>query len=270
MIRIFIVTYKCPFLNDNLKSLFESNADSNDYTVDIIVNHPDLDLKDDYRNRINIHLQSLRDLNSAGFLARDWNQALILGFGDLRRPKADQVILCQDDTLWDKDWKQKLDEIHKKYTFYSGAEGDGFMSFKSNAVRNVGLFDERFCLIGLHEADYFFRQWLYNRRYASINDSSHGRVWNPTEIVASRIMDGKIDGKDYRTDNVIRRRVYRAIANKLYRKKWVNVKSAKWDENFYKKHAKLTKSSIENYLYYPHFEMQMNIKRLQRLGYYLQ
>lgn len=268
MIRIFIVTYKCPFLNDNLKSLFESDADSNHYTVDIIANHPDLDLKDEYRNRINIHLQSLRDLNSAGFLARDWNQALILGFGDLRKPKADQVILCQDDTLWNTDWKEKLDEIHKKYTFYSCGEGDAFMSFKPNAVRNVGLFDERFCLIGLHEADYFFRQWLYNRKYASINDNPHRRVWNPTEIVASR-MDGKIDDKDYRNANIIKRRVHRTIANKLFRKKWINVRSARWNRRFYKQHAKLTKSAIENYLYYPHFEMRIGIERLQRMGYHL-
>ena len=190
MIKIYIVTYKCPFLNDNLKSLFESDAYPEDYSVDVIVNHPDYYIADEYRDRVTIHLQSLRSETSEGFLSRDWNQALVLGFGNLRNPEADQVILCQDDTIWHKNWRQRLDEIHEQYSFYACGWGDGFMSFKPEAVRRIGLFDESYVGIGYHEGDYFLRQLLYNTYHCSINDRYHHRTWNPTEDVVSRIDAG--------------------------------------------------------------------------------
>jgi hypothetical protein len=43
----------------------------------------------------------------------------------------------------------------------------------SNAVKQVGLFDERFCNIGLQEADYFLRCLLYNKDRSSLNDIEH-------------------------------------------------------------------------------------------------
>lgn len=187
MIRIFIVTYKCPHLNANLKSIFESDANPNDYSVSVIVNDPDYFIDEEYKDRVTIHMQTLRfTSNNVGHLARDWNQALIKGFGNLESREAEQVILCQDDMIWDKDWKQKLDEIHEKYTFYTCSWGDGFLSFKVNAVRRVGLFDERFVGVGYHEGDYFLRQFIFNNKYSSINDHWHDRVWNPTFDVARR------------------------------------------------------------------------------------
>lgn len=188
MIRIFIVTYKCPHLNANLKSIFESDANPNDYSVSVIVNDPDYFIDEEYKDRVTIHMQTLRfTSNNVGHLARDWNQALIKGFGSLDESReAEQVILCQDDMIWDKDWKEKLDKIHETYTFYACSFGDGFMSFKSNAVRRVGLFDERFIGVGYHEGDYFLRQFIFNNKYSSINDHWHDRVWNPTFDVARR------------------------------------------------------------------------------------
>lgn len=258
MIRIFIVTYKCPFLNDNLKSLFESDADSNDYTVDIIVNHPDYYIADEYRDRVTIHLQSLRSETSEGFLSRDWNQALVLGFGSLKNPRANQVILCQDDTIWNKDWKTCLDKIHESYTFYACGEGDAFMSFISNAIRRVGLFDERFCGMGCHEADYFLRQFIHNKKYASINDFHHGRVWNPTMDVVKRVVIDDVN-EDYRSKKPRANLFYH---KSLWQEKWSKVTEEKhWGDNFSKiQSIEDLSPDLPYVIFYPHFERDLSPK----------
>ena len=174
MIKIFIVTYNSElFINANLNSLFESDANSDDYSVEIINNHSNLCIHDEFIPKIKkIHHQSLRPDFSCGYLARDWNSGLVTGFQNLKTPACDQVILCQDDMLWDKDWKSRLDEIHKKYTFYTHCYGDAFMSFLPDAVKKIGLFDERYSSCVCQENDYFLRAVKYNYEKSSINDTS--------------------------------------------------------------------------------------------------
>jgi hypothetical protein len=48
-----------------------------------------------------------------------------------------------------------------------------------NAIKNIGLWDERFCSIEYQEADYFNRAFIYNKDFSSINDFHHKRVLNP-------------------------------------------------------------------------------------------
>ena len=61
-------------------------------------------------------------------------------------------------------------ELHKKYSFIQFGRGCGFMSFKPEAIKKIGLWDERFCNIGFHEADYFLRAFLFNNESTTLND----------------------------------------------------------------------------------------------------
>ena len=182
MIKVFILTYNNPTdLNNNLKSLFDSSADMSEIEVHIINNHSiNFKLDTEFIDRVIVHQQSLRANWGCGSPARDWNQALVLGFKSLVNPECDQIILCQDDCLWDKDWKHRLDNIHKKYTLYQCSWGDCFISVLPEAIRKIGLYDERICTLGFYEGDFLLRAWIHNRDKSSINDFHHYRVWNPT------------------------------------------------------------------------------------------
>jgi len=223
MIKIFIVTFNRPdYLHENLKSLFSSDANPDDYHVSII-NNMDLVFRIDneFKDRVTVHHNSLRPDWSCGHLARDWNAALTSGFGSLDRPLCDQVILVQDDCVWDKDWKVRLDKIHETYDFYAADWGDAFMSFLPDAVRKIGLFDERFSSIGFHEADYFLRAWLYHYEKSSVNDHRHRRPFNETELVADRYRT-KYDGEPKATQ------YYDEIANPYWKEKWGDLRSTTW------------------------------------------
>jgi hypothetical protein len=247
MIKIFIVTYNRPhYLNENLESLFSSDADPDSYTVEII-NNMDLiwKLDDKFKNRVKkVHHQTLRPDWSCGHLARDWNAALVKGFGDLDNPFAKQVILCQDDVLWDRDWKERLDKIHETYTFYAADWGDALLSFLPDAVKKIGLFDERFATVGSHEGDYFLRAWLHNFEKSSVNDHLHRRPFNTTDIIVQRNRE-KGDEKPvdlYVQDHTI----------PFWKTKWGDISSTTWAKNDMDR-SKI-KQLIPYYTFYPYFE----------------
>lgn len=187
-IKIFILTYRDPeSLNANLDSLFASDMGIANTEINIINNHSqEFHIDQKYMDKVIIHHQTLRADWSCGTPARDWNQSLVLGFKDLKNPDCDQLILCQDDCVWDKDWRSRLEKIHDTYSFYQCSWGDCFMSFLPEAVKKIGLFDERMCTLGYYEGDYLLRAYLYNKEKSSINDYHHKRVWQPTETVANR------------------------------------------------------------------------------------
>jgi hypothetical protein len=82
-----------------------------------------------------------------------------------------------------------LAQVHQVYDFFTWGRGDAFCSYLPTAVKKVGLWDERFCNIGYHEADYFLRALMYNKLASSINDREvHGRPLNEVDCpVTSRI-----------------------------------------------------------------------------------
>ena len=188
MIKIYILTYNRPqYLHENLKSLFESDANPDDYHVTII-NNMELvfELAPEFQERVTVYHNKLRPDWSNGHVARDWNGALTQGFGNLEKPINEQVILVQDDCIWDTDWKVRLDKIHETYDLYAADWGDAFVSYLPEVVRKVGLYDERFTSVGCQEADYFLRAYLHHRDKSSINDYRHRRAFNTTELVAHR------------------------------------------------------------------------------------
>lgn len=184
-IRLYIVTYNHPtFLNRGLKSLFESNYPSacditkNEFEVFIINNHTNFALEKEYEDRVTVMHNDLRPDWSTGHLTRNWNQALVNGFENLDDPACDLVIHAQDDLDWAPGWADFLVGHHKKYDFINIGTGDAVCSYTPEAVRKIGLWDERFCAIGYHVADYHLRAVKFHGQRSSINDLGHGRVWN--------------------------------------------------------------------------------------------
>jgi|SRR6056300_77584 len=256
MIKIFIVTYNNPkLLNQNLKSLFDSYADFSDIKIEIINNYSvNFKLDDRFVDRVKVHHQTLRPDWSCGHLSRDWNQAIVNGFADLNNPWCEQLILAQDDLLWDKDWRQRLDKIHEDYTLYAADDGDCLISLLPDAVKKIGLFDERFCAIGHHEGDYFIRAWLYNEEKSSINDYRHRRVLNPTDIIVQR----------HRINGDQRSRVIdfnSTIHLPFWRLKWGDdVTPTTWSK-WKIKDKNVIRPLIPNQFMYPYFEKDIEYTR---------
>jgi hypothetical protein len=249
MIKIFILTYRAPQdLANNLNSLFSSDADKSRYQVHIINNHStDFQLGSDHLKSVKVHHQSLRADWGCGTPARDWNQALVLGFKNLINPDCKQIILCQDDCIWEKDWLTSLDKIHQDYDFYQCSWGDCFISVLPSAITKIGLFDERMCTLGYYEGDFLLRAWLYNRQRSSINDFHHQRVLNQTVTVANRASDERSTPR------------YMNHSGNIFALKWPGIDAQRWHKSLFNNPP--SHSAIDNYIFYPYFECDIeNLK----------
>jgi hypothetical protein len=245
-LKIFILTYKAPDdLARNLRSLFSSETSFKRIEVNVINNHSDIfEIPEEYKDRVIVHNQSLRADWGCGTPARDWNQALVLGFKNLITPVCEQIILCQDDCIWEKDWLESLDKIHKQYDFYQCSWGDCFLSILPSAIKKIGLFDERMCTLGYYEGDFLLRAWLYNRDKSSINDFHHKRVWNETLTVANRASDEKSSPR------------YMNHSGNIFAAKWPGIDAQRWHKSLFNHPPK--HSAIENYIFYPYFECDID------------
>lgn len=252
MISIYIVTYKDnDALNTNLDSIFSSDDIDNNINVNIINNYSaeSLIIDKNFTNKIVILNNVLRPNFSTGHLSRNWNQAIINGFENLLQPKNDIVITCQDDMVWDKKWYKKINSIHEFYTFYTCDNGDGLCSYKPNAIKKIGLWDEKFCGITYQEADFFLRALINNKEYSSINDYWHKRTHNTTDIIAKRSTGSDI----YREHNG--RHAYKEYTYQLFLEKWNNLQPENWNI------LSLNKNiipKIKNYILYPFFEKDID------------
>lgn len=176
-IKLYIVTYKNPeHLHENLSTLL-----SNDYTIDgfegikitVINNHSEFAMHEEYAKYVNVMHNMTRPDFSVGHLSRDWNAALVNGFVNLKNPDCDLVILSQDDTIWQPDAIKKIVEQSKRYSAIFLGNGDCVCAFTAEAIRKIGLWDERFSCNGFHEMDMFLRSVIYNGDNTSINDVWH-------------------------------------------------------------------------------------------------
>lgn len=188
-IKLYILTYNnAPHLNGGLASLFAT--DIKDFSVEVFIlnNHTSINLDPNFKDRVTV-IQNQGSPNfSCGNLARSWNTALIHGFVNPIRPEADIVVHAQDDTQYSPNFFKLLTEHHKKYSFIQAGRGDNVCSYTVDAVRAIGLWDERFCNNGVQEGDYFVRALKFNRDSSSINDAGHGRELNPIkDFIAGRL-----------------------------------------------------------------------------------
>jgi hypothetical protein len=272
MISIYIVTYRNPVdLNKNIHSILASGAD---VRINVINNHSEFFLEPEHEKAVTVLHNNLRPNFSLGHLARNWNQALLHGFQDLRNPASDIVITVQDDVIFKANWLSRLLDLHRQYSFITMGGGDAFCSYLPEAVRKIGLWDERFCCLGYHEGDYFLRALIHNREGSSINDLQHGRLHNPVESNTYNPADVDLDmevenrgtdgGEMIRADsmlitlplrNLARQKAHftsmrmQGIPRAVFLQKW-GLSDAFWTAE----HHAVRKSLVPNYITYPYFE----------------
>jgi len=255
-IKVFIVTYNRPELLDRLLcSIENSDLADNGGEVYIINNYGKLRLPKFKSVKIldNVCQPDFAD----GHLARNWNQALILGFKNLITPDADIVVCLQDDTVVQPNFTSTLIEQHKRFAFISAGAGDELHSYTRQAVVHIGLWDERFNSIYHQEGDYFLRAMRQNKRgiiEVSINDNQHKRLWNELSVnplmptVCAHVRgDQRIEAHSsihaYNQSLIIKK--WGAIVEKKYLIKWEAGSSDWWDS--------LPDMQIEDFPLYPYF-----------------
>jgi hypothetical protein len=181
-ITLFVVTYKNDkVLNEMvLKSLHDSKYPHDLVNVKILNNFGDrIEIDDKFKPLINeIHHNTIRLDNSTGHLARDWNHGIMNAFVSLKKPRCDAVILLQNDTIMKEDWYLIAKKCVNEFSYCSFGCGDQCQIVRPDAIARIGMFDERFCNIGFQECDYFIRAVLREKERCSINDPSHGRIFN--------------------------------------------------------------------------------------------
>jgi len=262
-VKVFIVTWNdANALNKNLQSLFQvfdrDISNLADIHVNIINNHSNFHIDPLYASHVNvIHNRGTPDFATA-MLARMWNMALIHGFKDLNNPDADIVVTSQDDTVWNFDWLYQLVKLHRDFDFYSDDAGDMVCSYTPNAVKKIGMWDERFHY-GFGEGDYYLRAIKYHPDKSTINDFAHGRVWNPTLHLAKR---PEPDESRYQEQS--RSHNYRALSWKAWEYKWNSHDlEGRWPDNI----QELVNNTlpVPHHVLYPYFEM--NVENLKEKGY---
>jgi hypothetical protein len=249
-IKQYIVTYNNQVqINNCLESIFSklSTKELSILEICVINNHSNLNINEEYLNKITILNNVLRPDFSTGHLSRNWNQAIINGFKDLKNPDCDVLITNQDDTIFKENYINKIIELHSKFDLIQFGWGDNFISYTPNAIKKIGLWDERFCNIGYQEADYLIRAALYLKNKASINDFSHNRMLNEineSEYVIDIIPSGNARNESYHH------------TSSMYHNHSKFIFEAKWETNpdmgFL--NIKSLSPKMNSFVMYPYFE----------------
>lgn len=256
-IKQYVVTYNN---NEMLDRCLKSMSGVN-HEIVIIDNFGNCEIQD-YDLNVKIIKNELRPQFSTGHLSKDWNAGLVNGFKDLNNPDCDIVILNQNDVIFKPNYINNLITLHNRFDFIQMGSGDEMMSFTSNAVKKVGLFDERFCNIGFQEADYFLRCLIYNHERSSINDLQHDRFINniqDNEIVIENV----ICGHDREEESTLLSSEFHPNSHIMFNFKWSNLPlDRNWskipeDFNFLE-----LKPSI-SHIMYPYFEKDISTLKEQ-------
>lgn len=246
-VKHFIVTYRNDGLLDKCIDTILATPTDHQREIFVIANH-----SSDYpnpREGVTVLRNVLRPDFSTGHLSRNWNQALMLGFVNLNDPQADLVICCQNDTEFEVGYLDLMINTHQRFDLITYGAGDNCVSYTAQAVRRVGLWDERFCNIGFQEADYFLRAAMYLNNKASINDEAHGRTHHP--IRTTSIVRETVTGFD-RRDPANRASVEHSRQSKaVYDMKWGQFPSEDW-HGVHRPYP--TRCEAMNFVLYPYFE----------------
>ncbi len=264
-IKHYIVTYNNKEVLDKcLESLFPlfEKYSKEEYQVYIINNHSNFSISSKFEQYVNVLHNSLRPDFSTGHLSRNWNQAIINGFINLENPDCDILVTSQNDCEFDGDFIPNLIEWHKKYSFIQFGAGDHYMSYTIDAIKKVGLWDERFCNIGFQEADYFLRQLLYNTNGCSINDYKHYRVHNgEINNLIKHTQSGHDRGDVFHMES----KKYHNVSEKVYILKWGDTPDNHAADGWEYEKLKTLQTLIPSFTYYPYFEK--NIFTLKEQNY---
>ena len=259
-VKIYIVTYRNDaVLKRNLDALFASDLLGKDPQITVVNNFATLGhigLSPGIRVWDNI----TRPDFSNGHLARNWNECLMDAFVSLKEPQCDLCILMQNDTFVLKDWLPTLLKHHERFDFIQVGAGDQFMSFTPEAVRRVGLFDERFCSIAYQEADYFMMARLMLPERASINDFQHYREHNP--LMAEESWGSVIITRDKSLNQSFHSIAWHEYNREVFRKKWGRDSSWKVEPV-----PASLQPRISRYFTYPYFEKHIETLAEQRYDF---
>ena len=281
-IKVYIITYKrSDVLNELLDNLKSSDfKDVENTEINVINNHTDFYLEDRHKEVRVLHNMTRPDWSS-GNLCENFNQAIIDGFRNLDNPDSEIVVTLQNDAVLDKNWCSTILKLHEKYTFIAGEYGDNIVSYKADAIKKIGLWDERFCGIQHKEADYYLRALILNKEKSTINDTMHGRILN-RENVKLDIDEGRniqmTNGKPLRkADDTEHQKIWNTsrsseLSNLLLRifiDKWDNTWKSKpnkqgwivnWSKDMIDNPPKLPKKMD---IRYPYFEKHIEKKELK-------
>tara|TARA_R100000008_G_C3580047_1_gene167850 strand:+ start:1338 stop:2294 length:957 start_codon:yes stop_codon:yes gene_type:complete len=289
-IKLYIVTYKRhDVLNELIDNIFTSDFnDVKNTEVNIINNHTNFELYSGFKDKVNVLHNMCRPDWSGANLGENWNQALIHGFKNLRNPDSEMVVTIQNDCSLDPKWCSNLLKMHEKYNFVAGEFGDNIVSYKPAAVRNIGLWDENFSGGGHREADYYLRALCFNKKHSLINDTMHGRVWNPNNDYLTLDIPGRRNIKEVkgrmlrRPDNKehelislgMRGSVINQYNVQYFYQKWKGTHSVEltkkkwiknWPDELKNEPPKIRKNIV--FMKYPYFEK--DILNLREKGYWI-
>lgn len=179
-VKLFIASYKeDALLEELLESVIASDVMLFDTQVHVINNNPvPLRQRVGFKvpKLVAVHDRALTEPGGLGFPSRTWNQALMSGFRSLDQPDADIVVVLHADTQLGTDWFQVVATHLANCSLATYGAGDQIVVYTPEALRRIGLWDERFSSMSHHEADYFLRARLYAADASCIHDFSHGRV----------------------------------------------------------------------------------------------
>ncbi len=255
-IKAYFITYKNNAeLNKTLDSFAKSGILKHDFEAIVVNNSVDTPVVNNSEVPIRVVENNTRPSFSTGHLSRNWNECLMDGFKDVNNPDCDIVILSQNDNRFLPDTIDNLIESHKAYSFIQSGGGDTFHSYTIDAIKKVGLWDERFCGIGYQEADYLLRQFLFNPQH-SIKDEMHSRVSNP---LGFDILGVNHNGFTRGCEHHLKSMKNHEFSRRVFEAKWGGVQPNVWDE--------MTRSRAilnnKQFVLYPYFE-----KHLDSLNYF--
>jgi hypothetical protein len=189
--RVFVVVYKKHSLAQQLVAqLLSSDLVLLSFEITVISNWGHFTLPDappfaNFNGSLSVIQNTIRSPRSWGHLAREWNAALMHGFGNLEKPQSDVVVLIHGDaSLTGGQWAQELYAEHGGADgggtlFLQSGRGDIFTSVTAEGVRTIGIWDEHFVDVGAQEADYFLRAVRFGFDRVRISDFGHLRMHRP-------------------------------------------------------------------------------------------
>lgn len=270
---MYILTYDSEYhINDNLNQLFTYGVDDN-LEINIINNHTNLQINEENKQRLN-EFGNYKILNNVmqcdwswGYTTRNWNQALILGFKSLNNPDCDAVICVQDDTTYNENWLSNLRQKHNEgLEFISCGTGDCFCSYTPEAVKAIGLWDERFCTLNYSEHDYMLRaaSWLGYKAAIDDNGGDNGNVCRFNGEQAENIAKKTYEEQQKKDLREIRQTTGDVLGREVFSHKW----------GYHPAHSELWASNnvgncrvpvTPTFINYPYFEK--DIPNIRQKGY---
>lgn len=250
-LKLYLITYKNDVeLNKTLLSLQKSDIHRYDYQITIVNNYhiQPVAVDPNFILRYKVIDNQTRPHFSTGHLARNWNECLIDAFVNVNDPQTDIAVLCQNDVEFLPDTFSNLERFHEQYSFITNGAGDALHSYTIEAVKAVGLWDERFCNIGFQESDYFLRQKLFNNLKCSINDPIHdNRTHNR---INAQLIDRNREWGNRRGDiHHISSLRYHSISANVFTQKWGIDPGLSWNN--------ATKILLPQFMQYPYFEVDL-------------